>query len=310
MKYWPHYQHEDGEEDLCAQFEHRLKLEIRAAVSVFHLIDLPTLVSKYRIFEANLKGKTVDTRGSGPMRYGGPHMLRDCPQPQTNYGNCGKLGYTANVCWATKKSGSMSTTQRPGPRGSTESSRGQSQDRLLDVLFDSGATHSFISMDCAKCLGLYVKELSCNVVVTTPTGKPVVTLWVCLGYSIMMYRRNFEVNLICSPFFQLDVLMRIYWLVANHVLLDCRKNTLIFGTLTLEILRLLSQGAWENTMNAKAFMVMFSMEAESIVEPEYIPVVRDFLEVFPEEVSKLPPEKEIEFVINLIPGASSISVAP
>ncbi|XP_027368268.1 uncharacterized protein LOC113874235 [Abrus precatorius] len=30
MKYWPHYQHEDGEEDLCAQFKHGLRPEIRA----------------------------------------------------------------------------------------------------------------------------------------------------------------------------------------------------------------------------------------------------------------------------------------
>ncbi|XP_027337196.1 uncharacterized protein LOC113850872 [Abrus precatorius] len=65
MKYWPHYQYEDKEEDLCAQFEHRLRPEIHAAVSVFQLTDLPTLVSKCRIFEANSKGKTVDTRGSG-----------------------------------------------------------------------------------------------------------------------------------------------------------------------------------------------------------------------------------------------------
>ncbi|XP_027351275.1 uncharacterized protein LOC113862386 [Abrus precatorius] len=64
IKYWPHYQHGDGEKDLCAQFEHGLRPDIRVAVSVFQLIDLPTLVSKSRIFEANSRGKTVDTRGA------------------------------------------------------------------------------------------------------------------------------------------------------------------------------------------------------------------------------------------------------
>ncbi|XP_027343011.1 uncharacterized protein LOC113855574 [Abrus precatorius] len=68
MKYWPHYQHGYGEEDLCAQFEQGLRPNIRAAVSVFQLIDLPILVSKSRIFEANSKGKTVDTGGAGPVR--------------------------------------------------------------------------------------------------------------------------------------------------------------------------------------------------------------------------------------------------
>ncbi|XP_027337226.1 uncharacterized protein LOC113850908 [Abrus precatorius] len=51
------------------------------------------------------------------------------------------------------------------------------------------------------------------------------------------------------------------------------------------------------------------MEAESVVKPEYILVVRDFLEVFPEDVFELPLEREIEFAIDLIPGASPISDA-
>ncbi|XP_027357451.1 uncharacterized protein LOC113866851 [Abrus precatorius] len=46
MKYWPHFQYEDGDEDLCAQFENGLRPEIRATVSVFQLTDLATLVNK------------------------------------------------------------------------------------------------------------------------------------------------------------------------------------------------------------------------------------------------------------------------
>ncbi|XP_027337292.1 uncharacterized protein LOC113850992 [Abrus precatorius] len=131
--------------------------------------------------------------------------------------------------------------------------------RLLDVLFDLGATHSFISVDCVKSLNL-----------------------------------EFEVDLICLPLSQLDVILGMDWLAANHVLLDCREKTLIFGATVAEVPRLMSQGAWENMVNAKAFMIMFSMEAECVVEPEYIPIVKDFL----------------EFTIDLILGASPISVAP
>ncbi|XP_027343036.1 uncharacterized protein LOC113855604 [Abrus precatorius] len=126
----------------------------------------------------------------------------------------------------------------------------------------------------------------------------------------MVHGREFEVNLICLPLSQLDVILGMDWLAANHVSLDCREKALIFGALMSEILRLLSQGVWENAVNAKAFMIIFSMEAKSVVEPEYILVVKDFLEVFPEVVSELPLEREIKFVIDLIPGASLISVAP
>ncbi|XP_027337193.1 uncharacterized protein LOC113850868 [Abrus precatorius] len=241
-------------------------------------------------------------------------MLRDCPQARTNCGNSGKLGHIANVCWAAlKKSNSVSTSQRPKSRGSmgpkssilekvfamSEVEASQSKElirgkyvvkgRLLDVLFDSSVMHSFISMECVKCLDLHVTELSCNVVVTTPTGKPVITSWVCLWYSAMVYGRDFEVNLICLPLFQMDVSLEMNWLSANHVLLDWKEKTLICGALTLEITRLLSQSAWGNTINAKAFMIMLSLEVESAVESEYIPVMREFLEVFHNNVSELPP---------------------
>jgi hypothetical protein len=38
-----------------------------------------------------------------------------------------------------------------------------------------------------------------------------------------------------------------------------------------------------------------------------IRVVRDFLDVFPEELLGMPPDREVEFVINLLPGTAPIS---
>ncbi|XP_027364515.1 uncharacterized protein LOC113871618 [Abrus precatorius] len=210
------------------------------------------------------------------------------------------MGHSASVCWsAPQKSGSMSVEQRPKSRASTgtkpnvkgkvfamsgaEASKSEElirgkciiKDRLIDVLFDSGATHSFISVDCMRCLELPVSELSCDVIVSTPTGKPVATSSVCLGCPVMVH-----------------------------------EKVLIFGTKVSESAKLLGPDPLENVMSAKAFMVLFSIETEKEMKPEYIPVVRDFLEVFPDDVTKLPPEREIEFTIDLIPGVNPISVAP
>ncbi|XP_027362539.1 uncharacterized protein LOC113870138 [Abrus precatorius] len=149
--------------------------------------------------------------------------------------------------------------------------------RLLDVLFDSSATHSFVSVNCVKSLGLYVTEFPCNVVVTTPTDKPVMTngLGSCQPCATRFQREDIDL-----------------WCVND-------RNSETLG-----------HGAWENTVNVKAFIVPFSMEAESVVEPEYIPVLRDFLEVFFEDIYELPPERKTNFAIDLIPGASLIFVAP
>ena len=48
------------------------------------------------------------------------------------------------------------------------------------------------------------------------------------------------------------------------------------------------------------------------VEPSLldIPTVCDYLDVFPEELQRLPPQREIEFAIDVVPGATPASITP
>ena len=43
---------------------------------------------------------------------------------------------------------------------------------------------------------------------------------------------------------------------------------------------------------------------------EKILVVRDYLDVFPDELPGMPPKREVEFRIDLIPGTRPVAVAP
>nr|GEX97951.1 putative reverse transcriptase domain-containing protein [Tanacetum cinerariifolium] len=43
---------------------------------------------------------------------------------------------------------------------------------------------------------------------------------------------------------------------------------------------------------------------------ENIPVVREILDVFPEDLPSLPPVRQVEFQIDLIPGAAPVAHAP
>ena len=52
------------------------------------------------------------------------------------------------------------------------------------------------------------------------------------------------------------------------------------------------------------------MGSEKDVQIVDIPVVRDFTDVFPEKLPGLPPEREVDFEINLVPDAEPISKAP
>jgi len=39
-----------------------------------------------------------------------------------------------------------------------------------------------------------------------------------------------------------------------------------------------------------------------------LPIVQEFLEVFPDDITDLPPEREVEFSIDLVPATSPISI--
>ena len=61
---------------------------------------------------------------------------------------------------------------------------------------------------------------------------------------------------------------------------------------------------------AKMFAVFASLSVESKTSIEELPVVYEFTEVFPDDITELPPEREVEFSIDLVPGTRPISMAP
>ncbi|GKD86380.1 hypothetical protein Tco_1357534 [Tanacetum coccineum] len=43
---------------------------------------------------------------------------------------------------------------------------------------------------------------------------------------------------------------------------------------------------------------------------EDVPIVQEFLEVFPEDLPELPPARQVEFQIDLVPSAAPVARAP
>ncbi|XP_017416571.1 uncharacterized protein LOC108327368 [Vigna angularis] len=185
------------------------------------------------------------------------------------------------------------------------------------TLFDSGATHSFVSEACVERLGLVLRELPCDLVVSTPAAGLVRTSNVCSRCPIEVEGRRFRVNLIFLPLQGLEVILGMDWLAANRILLDCGGKRLVFPnededlSLSLGVLR---QDIFEG---ASCFLILFHMEGtlDSISSAHGsqsvdLKIVNDFLDVFPKEVQGLPLPREVEFSIDLVPGAGPVSIAP
>ncbi|MCI84352.1 cellular nucleic acid-binding protein, partial [Trifolium medium] len=50
------------------------------------------------------------------------------------------------------------------------------------------------------------------------------------------------------------------------------------------------------------FVMFASLRVEEKTEVNTLPVVREFVDVFPDDILDLPPEREVEFSIDIVPG--------
>ncbi|KAE9605139.1 putative aspartic peptidase domain-containing protein [Lupinus albus] len=187
----------------------------------------------------------------------------------------------------------------------------------LLVLFDSGATHSFVSIECVDRLKLQTESLPFDLVVSTPTDVSVVVSTVVSQCPVVVNGRIFTVDLICLLLSQLDLILGMDWLSANHVVPNCADKAVVFGNLdeiSDEVSTMKPLSAKEVRTSCKEGGVVFMLLAslESIEKPkiEDIPIVREFPEVFPGDIPELLLVREVEFSINLVPGTGPISIAP
>jgi len=182
--------------------------------------------------------------------------------------------------------------------------------KTLNVLYDSGATHSFISNYCVQHLNMSTSFLKTSLVVSTPTYDSVITNKVCLDCPVFIENRKFVVNLICLPLYQLDVILGMDWLSSNQVLLNCAEKSIIFPN-PENLLKSHTNSKSEPLKNEiQGYLLLSSMEIKEEVELKNIVVVQNSPEVFPNDISGLPPNREIEFSINLMLGTGPISIGP
>ncbi|CAJ2652659.1 unnamed protein product [Trifolium pratense] len=81
----------------------------------------------------------------------------------------------------------------------------------------------------------------------------------------------------------------------------------MFGEVELVTTKQLKRLALEGN---QLFSLMASLSIENQAVIDKLPVVCEFPEVFPDEIPEVPPEREVEFSIDLVPGTKPVSMAP
>ncbi|XP_054808662.1 uncharacterized protein LOC129310769 [Prosopis cineraria] len=153
--------------------------------------------------------------------------------------------------------------------------------------------------------------------VSTPSGSSDKTSKACLNIEVKFENHSTTLDLIRILIKGLDVIIGMDWLMANNATLDCARKTVLLPVHTtpanipskskfLSVVRaekLMQQGCM-------AYMVFFSVHGVYDGSIDKIGVVNEFPEVFTDDMSGLPPEREVEFTIVLVPGIELISKAP
>jgi len=146
--------------------------------------------------------------------------------------------------------------------------------------------------------------------VSTLASGLVRTSSLCARCPVEVEGRRYRVNLICLPLQELEVILGMDWLSTNRILIDCREKKLLFPDVEEPEL-VSSQGVMKELHDgAQCYMIFTHMEVERGEATSVIPIVQDFGDVFPEEVPGLPPNREVEFSIDLVPGTGPVSMAP
>ena len=106
------------------------------------------------------------------------------------------------------------------------------------------------------------------------------------------------------------MILGIDWLFAKRILIDCREKRLFFPD--FEELELVSlQGMVKEIQGgAQCFIIFARMDVGEKEGTSVIPVVHEFEDVFPDEVPGLPPSREVEFSIDLVPRTGPVSMDP
>jgi hypothetical protein len=166
------------------------------------------------------------------------------------------------------------------------------------ILFDSGASHTFISKKFVEKYCIPCIESRKGFIIHSPWGQ-IFAKEVAFHVPVTLAERNFPTNMIVLKGQDIDVILGMNWLAHHKAILNTDLRTIR-----------LSYGHEEVLLSIPVAIPSkpFGAAYEAIIsEIQDIQVVCEFLDVFPEDLPGLPPERDVEFVIRLKIGTAPVS---
>ncbi|KAK9065033.1 hypothetical protein SSX86_016416 [Deinandra increscens subsp. villosa] len=191
------------------------------------------------------------------------------------------------------------------------------------VLFDTGSTHSIISLSFAQRVGLSSSLLHPPMSITTPMGNSITITNVFYGCPISIGGEVFTAELLPMTMHDFDIILGMDWLSTHQATINCQARQVTIGDVEKPkcvyqgsspsgLVKVISALKARKLINngCEGYLAVIRDSSKEGHNLDEQPVVKEFPDVFPEELPGLPPEREVEFTIELLPGAEPISKAP
>ncbi|GKV53720.1 hypothetical protein SLEP1_g60237, partial [Rubroshorea leprosula] len=255
---------------------------------------------------------------------------------------CGKVGHTRDqchiatgACFKCGKQGHQIAncplldpktqgTQPTSPQGSTSQGaqkqsigvRTRAQQARVQVMTHKEAAATDVIMGTLPVNSDYAHVLFDSRGVMT-------TREVCRTVDIYVDGRQLSASLFVLDISDFDIILGMDWLSKHFASIDCHWKWVNFnipgelefsfqgsGSFALPVLVSALQAQKYLVNGCQGFLVSVTDASSVTSRLEDIPVVREFPDVFPEDLPGLPSNREVEFAIDLVPGTGLISKAP
>ncbi|CAA0832652.1 Uncharacterized mitochondrial protein AtMg00860, partial [Striga hermonthica] len=168
------------------------------------------------------------------------------------------------------------------------------------ALCDTGATHSFISSQCLEALSI---DNVCNcdpLEVSLASGKIIIFDSMVSGPQVSNSGRVLEADCYVIEMRDFDVILGMDCLTRYRADIRTVPRVISF----MQARKSLSKGS------CLGYLVSMVSEDDSERSPERVSIVCEYIDVFLDELPGGPPDRQVEFTIDLVPGAGPVSKAP
>nr|GFB40247.1 transposon Ty3-G Gag-Pol polyprotein [Tanacetum cinerariifolium] len=158
------------------------------------------------------------------------------------------------------------------------------------ILFDTGADMSFVSTTFSALIDITPTTLENHYDVELADGKFIGVNTIIRGFTLNFMNHPFNIDLMLVLLGSFDIIIGMDWLTKYHGAQEY-----------------LSKGCDVFLANVTKKEAKDKSEGKRL---EDVPIVRDFPEVFPEDLLGILPARPVEFQIDLVPGAVPVARAP